>query len=182
MNTPEPAREVRAKTISAARNAARRATIDLALQDGARVIRRPAFRGAQNVIRDVEPIAGMRAAREIELGARYHTRTYIRDAREAGRTWHEIGRALGLVPGGEADQAGQTIAEAAYTYGAGHPDSETAWRYGRSFPWRCGSCEGLISDRGPFDGPADAEPGHGGECARLAATLGAWDAEWEVGD
>jgi len=104
MNTPEPAREVRVKTISAARNAARRATIDLALQDGARVISRPALPGAQNVIRDVEPIAGMRAAREIELGARYHTRTYIRDAREAGRTWHEIGRALGLVPGGEADK------------------------------------------------------------------------------
>jgi len=181
MSAAEPGREARENTIRAARNAARRAALDLAVQDGAQVITRPAYHGAQAAVRDVEPLAGMRAAREVELGARHHVRGYIRGAREAGRSWRQIGAALRLAPGPEADKAGQTVAEAAYTYAAGHPDSQTARRHGRSFSWRCGSCEGLISDRGPLEMPIDAEPGHAGGCARLAATMADWDAQWEAG-
>jgi len=180
--------EAREKAVSSARRAARRAAIDLARDEGAQVISRPAFRGAQTTIQDVEPLAGLRAARQVELGARLSTRNYIRDAREAGHTWHEIGTALDLTPSGEADLAGSTIAEAAYSYAAGSPDTETAWRYGRSFSWTCGSCEGLISDHGLCNGPADDERGHADDCARLAATIAAWDAgsaafdaEWEAG-
>jgi hypothetical protein len=188
MGIPEPSREAREKAVSAARRAARRAAIDLARDQGAQVIRRPAFRGAQTAIQDVEPLAGLRAAREVELGARFSTRSYIRDAREAGHTWQQIGTALDLTPGGEADLAGDTIAEAAYSYAAGSPDTETARRYGRSFSWTCGSCEGLISDHGLCSGPADDERGHADDCARLAATIAArdaeaaaFDAEWEAG-
>jgi hypothetical protein len=187
MGAPE-SREAREKTISTARRAARRAVIDLARDEGAPVISRPAFRGAQSSIQDVEPLAGLRAGREVELGARFGTRSYIRDAREAGHTWQEIGSAMNLTPGGEADLAGDTIAEAAYSYAAGRPDTETARRYGRSFSWTCGSCESLISDHGLCNGPADDERGHAGDCTRLAATVAAWDAEsaaldaeWEAG-
>lgn len=182
MTASERSREAREKSARAARNAARRAAIDLARQDGAEVIRRPGFRGSQISIGDVEPLAGLRPAREIELGARHHVRNYIRDAREAGRSWSEIGAALDLVPGGEPDLAGETVAEAAYSYAAGRPDTETAWRYGRSLTWQRGSCDGLISDHGPFDGPVNAERGHVGGCMRLAETAAAWDAGWEAAD
>ena len=174
-------REAREKAVYAARQAARRAVIDLVRGQGAQVISRPAFRGARSSIQDVEPLAGLRAAREIELGARFSARNYVRDAREAGYSWQEIGAALDLAPGEEADLAGGTIAEAAYSYAAGSPDTETAWRYGRSFSWTCGSCQGLISDHGLCNGPADDERGHADDCARLAATIAAWDAEWEAG-
>jgi hypothetical protein len=57
---------------------------------------------------------------------------YVRAAREAGHSLQDIGTALGLVPGGDAQQAGETAAEAAFTYAAGHPDTEMARRYGNS--------------------------------------------------
>lgn len=123
----------------------------------------------------------MRAARDVELGARHAARTYIRNAREAGHTWHDIGTALGITPGGDAQQDGDTIAETAYTYAAGSPDTETARRYGRSVTWTCLSCQSLVSDRGLISGPADDERGHAQACPRLAATIAAWDAEWEAG-
>jgi hypothetical protein len=188
MSAPEMSREAREKGVNAARRAARRALIDVARDQGAQFVNRLAFRGAHTTIQDVEPLAGLRAARAVELGARFSSRNYIRDAREAGHTWQEIGTALDLTPGGEAELAGDTIAEAAYSYAAGSPDTETARLYGRSFSWTCRSCEGLISDHGLCNGPADDERGHADDCARLAATIAAWnaesaafDAEWEAG-
>lgn len=146
------------------------------------------FRGAQATVRDVEPLAGMRAAREVELAARSGARDYIRDAREAGRSWREIGAAMGFAPGGEAGVAGETAAEAAFTYAAGRSDAETEWRYGRSFAWTCGSCESVVIGHGLCSGPADDERGHAEGCARLTAAIAAWDAEaaafdagWEAG-
>jgi hypothetical protein len=115
----------------------------------------------------------------VRRGSRHAAREYIRAAREAGHGWDEIGQALGVVPGGDADQTGLTVAEAAYTYAAGRPDSEAPWRP-RSFTWRCRSCEQAISDRGLIAGPADDEPGHAGNCQRLAAAVAEWDAGWEA--
>lgn len=188
MSPAETDREARDKAVRAARWAAHRAAIDLARDTGATIVSRPAFRGAQSTVQDIEPLAGLRAARDLELGARYNTRNYVRDAREAGHTWQEIGEAMEVTPNGEAELAGDTIAEAAYSYAAGRPDSDAAWRYGRSFTWRCASCDGVISDKGPFDGPVDSEPGHADDCTRRAAAIAAWDAEsarldaeWEAG-
>ena len=96
-----------------------------------------------------------------------------------GTARHDIGSALSLVPR-DVQVAGETVAEAAYTYAAGHPGTESARRYGRSFAWNCGSCHQAISDRGLIAGPADGELGHDSRCARLAATLDAWNAEWEA--
>lgn len=184
MDVPEDSREARQKSVWAAQSAARRAAVDLARDQGAQVISRPAYRGAQSSVQDVEPLAGLRAAREVELGARQTTRGYIRDAREAGHTWQQIGTALDLTTGGEAG----TAAEEAYSYATGNRTPETAWAYGPSFAWTCGSCDGLISDRGLCNGPADDERGHADGCARLTATIAAWDAEsaaldaaWEAG-
>jgi len=171
-----------AAALSAARNAARRAAVDLARNAGAPIIARPLFPGASTTTHDVEPQAGMRAAREIELGARYAARGYIRAAREAGQSWHEIGTGLGLAPDGDADQTGQTIGEAAYNYAAGRPDTETARRYGRSFAWTCPSCDRVISDRGLCNGPAEDERSHTEGCARLAATVARLEAEWAAAE
>jgi hypothetical protein len=107
------------------------------------------FRGGDEpTVQDVEPLAGARAARDLELAARGTARDYIRQAREAGQSWDQIGQALGVAPNGDADQTGMTVAEAAYTYAAGSPHTDTAVRYGRSFVWRCRSCDQAISDRG----------------------------------
>ena len=182
MPASDESRDRRDRLIMTARIAARRAAIDIARQDGAEIIDRPAFGGSQVTIRDVEPLAGLRAAREIELGARYHIRNYIQDAREAGYAWSEIGAALNLGVGRNDEREGQSVAEAAYSVAAGNPDSETARRYGRSFGWRCASCDGL--DHRPRTVRracrCGARPRSG--CPRLAATVAAWEAEWEAAE
>jgi hypothetical protein len=173
--TPDPDEQRRV-----ARNLARRALLDLARAAGAATTTRPAFRGSHTTVPDVEPLAGLTASRQLELAARDHAADYVRAAREAGHSWHDIGTALGLVPSGDAQQAGETVAEAAFTFAAGHPDSEVARRYGRSVTWTCTSCDKAISDHGLCNSPADDERGHARNCSRLAATVAAWDAEWDA--
>jgi hypothetical protein len=145
------------------------------------MISRPAFRGSHATIRDAESLAGILIARNLELAARRAAHDYIRAAREAGRSWHDIGTALQLTPDADTQQIGDTIAEAAYTYAASNPDTDTARLYGRSVVWTCPSCDHAISDRGLGNGgPADDEHGHDPGCRRLAATVAAWDATWEA--
>jgi hypothetical protein len=163
-----------------ATTAAWRAIIGLARDRGAELVTRPEFRGSDRTTRDLDPLTGARAARDIELGVRHTARDYIRQAREAGHSWDQIGHTLGLTPDAAADQAGATVAEAAYTYAADSPHTDTAQRYGRSFVWRCRSCDQAIGDRGPVAGPADDELGHADTCARLAAAVAEWDASWEA--
>ncbi len=157
--------------------AARRAVIGLARDRGFEFTSRPEFPGSGTAVPDVEPLTGARTARDIELGARRAARDYLRAAREAGHSWDQIGHALGLAPNADADQAGLTVAEAAYSYAAGSPYTDTAARYGRSFPWRCLACDHTISDRGLIAGPADDELGHAEDCGRLAAAVAEWNAE-----
>lgn len=102
-------------------------------------------------------------------------RDYIKAARQDGMSWHQIGGVLGLTA--DTDNGG-TIADAAFDFAAGDPNSHYARTYGRSFPWRCPACHGLVSDHGPYGGPYDDEPGHQDGCQRLAATIAAWDAQW----
>jgi hypothetical protein len=171
-------RELRSR---AARDTARRDTFQLARSTGASVVRRPMFRGENEpTVQDVEPLAGAGAARDLELAAKGTARDYIRQAREAGHGWDQIGQALGVSPGADADQAGMTVAEAAYTYAAGSPQTDSAIRYGRSFTWRCRSCDQAVSDRGLVAGPADDEIGHAGGCSRQAAAIAQWNAEWQA--
>jgi hypothetical protein len=148
----------------------------LARDRGAETITRPNFPGSRLTVHDMEPLTGARAARDIELTARHAARDYIRQAREAGHGWDQIGHALGITPGTAACQDGPTVAEAAYTYAAGSPHADSAIRYGRSFVWRCMGCEQAISDHGLIGGPHDNELGHAGDCGRLAAAAAEWDA------
>src|SRR5690348_12945881 len=105
----------RLKAAITARSATRRAVIDIARDEGVLPIARPAARDPQVTVEDLEPLDGMRATRKVELAARSMARRYVRAAREAGHDWQEIGEALELSPNGEADPAGNTVAEAAYS-------------------------------------------------------------------
>jgi hypothetical protein len=165
---------------AAARGHARQAVIGLARDRGAEFTSRALAAGSGLAVRDLEPLDGARAARDIELSSRHAARDYIRTAREAGHSWGQIGQALGLAPNADADPAGLTVAEAAYTYAAGNPYTDTAVRHGRSFGWRCESCGQAISDRGAIAGPAGNEPGHRDSCSRLAQATADWDTGWEI--
>jgi hypothetical protein len=167
--------------ILAGRVAARLAAMDLARREGTRLTSRPAFPGSQVNVPNLPPLDGARAARQVELGARYAVRGYIRQAREDGASWDEIGQALGLSPGADPDQAGTTVAEAAYTYAAGNPDRDVSRRYGREFPWTCGTLQAGRQERGADLGPADDEHGDSESCHRLAETITAWHGQWEAG-
>jgi hypothetical protein len=174
--------------IRAARGTVRREAVRLARDAGAQTVTRPMFRGDKEpTVRDVEPLAGARAARAIELAAKGTARDYIRQAHEAGHGWEQIGRALGLAPAADRDHEGATVGDAAYTYAVGTRQSEPPWGP-RYFGWTCRSCDQPISDRGLIAGPADDEPGHAPNCPRLTAATAEWDtrtaqwaAEWEAG-
>jgi hypothetical protein len=175
---PHPANDPQDRWRASA--AARRAVIGLARDRGAELTPRPEFPGSSTTVPGLEPLTGARTARDIELGARREARDYLRAAREAGHSWDQIGHTLGITPNADADQAGLTVAEAAYTYATGNPYTDTAVRYGRSFTWRCRSCDQAISDRGLIAGPADNEIGHTEDCGRLTAAVAEWDAGWEA--
>jgi hypothetical protein len=169
-----------AQRIAAARATARGETFRLARDSGAGLVTRPMLSpGKERTIRDVEPLAGARAARDLELAARGTARDYIRQAREAGHSWDQIGDTLGTIPGGDAGHTAMTAAEAAYTYAAGHPDTEAPWRP-RSFTWTCRSCNQAISDQGLIAGPADDEHGHADDCSRLTAAVADWNTGLET--
>ena len=146
---------------------------------GGKFVTRPLFSGEPDgpTTRDAEPLAGLRTARAAELAARGLARRYVRGAREDGHSWTVIGAALGLPSGGDVG-AGETIAEAAFRYAAGPPNSHWNQTYGPSVTWRCPACGGLVSDRGPVSGPRDDEPGHNAGCPRLATAVAAWEASW----
>jgi hypothetical protein len=171
---------------AAARATMRAEVFRLACGSGADLVTRPVFSSQKEpTTRDVEPLAGARAARDLELAAWSTARDYIRQAREAGHGWDQIGHALGMEPGGEPDAS---AAEAAFTYAAGPPNTEAPWQP-RYFGWTCRNCDQTITDCGPVQGPADDEAGHASTCARHAAEIAEWHAqdarwatEWEAGE
>lgn len=90
--------------------------ISVVKRSGGRSIDRPMVRDdpSSPTTPDVELAAGMAVARATELAARRRARDYIKDAREAGMTWQEIGAVLGLVEGG--DVVGDSLGECAFSY------------------------------------------------------------------
>jgi|SRR5216683_6852950 len=151
------------------RETARSEAFRLARDAGAQIVTRPMFRrDKEPTVRDVEPLAGARAARDLEAAARGTARDYIRLAREAGHGWERIGEVIGLaLDGGGHD--GATPTDAAFTYATGARRGDPPWKP-RYFGWTCRSCDKHISDRGLIQGPVDDELGHAADCTRLAAT------------
>ena len=182
--TPMPARRPHRPSLheitTAAYPAARRTAFGLARDLGAATTSRPAYYGSPVSRPDVEPIAGLRAARHMELASHRVAREYIRAAREAGYSWQDIGHELEeeLHAGNMTAHINDNIADTAYSYAVG-PDPETARYYGQSFTWTCPSCTSIIRDHGLANGPADDEEGHAEHCVRLTAAIEARNAEWD---
>lgn len=148
---------------------------------GAGVVERP-IPGFSLPHRDVEPLAGVRAAvlaRDVAVG---RVREYAQQARADGHSWDDIAEALSVEkvegPVHRAEQAYLHLVEDRPLY---TEDPDHSW--GRSAPvahWRCGSCGQNVTDRGPFEAaPANNEEGHAADCARHAAEVAAYRAEWE---
>ena len=111
--------------------------------------------GLSTPLRDVEPIAGVRAAvfaRDVAAAA---VREYAKQSRGAGHSWDDIAKGVGL----DRVDGPRTRAQRAYLHLAvAH--------------WRCSSCGALVTDRGPFKAAPDAnEKGHASNCARHAAEI-----------
>jgi hypothetical protein len=189
MPAPRPPRPSLQQITTSAYNAARRTALNLARDLGATSSKRPIFHGSPVSRTDVEPLAGLRAARHIEMASHRVAKDYIRAAREAGYTWEQLGHELEqeLQYGSPTAHINDSIADTVYNYATG-TDPETARYYSQSFTWTCPSCSSTIRDHGMSNGPADDEQGHARHCPRLAATIDAWNAErddleadWEAG-
>lgn len=87
MTEPKTSEHDARRKLTAARGEARRAVFNLALDAGTTPVTRPPYPGAETTVQDVEPLAGARAARDLELGARHAARDYIRQACEAEHSW-----------------------------------------------------------------------------------------------
>jgi hypothetical protein len=161
------------KTRDLARQWARRAILGIVRESGGRTVARPVFRGQPDLdltVTDADPMSGLEAAAKLTSAVRQLIRDYARQAREDGRSWREIGLAIGL--GGVPDTG--DVADAAYDHLAG----TTA--FARSaFAWVCPVCRSTVIDRGPQAGhPADCEEGHTDGCPRLKVAVAAWHTAW----
>jgi hypothetical protein len=104
-----------------------------------------------------EPVTGLLIARELEDSAGQWARNYMRDLREDGASWQQIGTVIGW-----EDNA----ASRAFAAGIASPwlDSETGqWRDDGTFGWHCPECTRPIIDHSPDPG---AENGHAEYCPR----------------
>lgn len=127
-----------------------------------------------------DPLAGIRAALLVRGVAEAQLYDYARTARAAGRSWNEIGAALGL------PSEAAPVGEAAFDWlvcGRPPASKEEGWSWrAPSACWRCTTCDAQVTDNGPFEShPGDNETGHTESCARHRAEVAAWAARtgWE---
>jgi hypothetical protein len=147
---------------------------------GARMVERP-IRGFSFPHRDVEPLAGGRAAVLARDVAVRRLREYALQARAEGHSWDAIADALGVEQvegsGGRGERAYLHVVEDRPLY---TEDPDRSW--GRSAPvahWRCSTCDQFVTDHGPFEGaPSNAEVGHDPACARHTREIASYETEW----
>lgn len=154
------------------RDLIRNAILTLVRDSGGKVTRRPLIPSEPDglAVSMPEPLAALAAARHLEWAARHALRTHASNAREEGRTWAEIGTALGCKPGEDYPPVGESAFRQVCSDLGGGP----------SFAWTCSACLKVVIDYGPGAGhPADQERGHAEGCTRLAEAVRAHDAQWE---
>jgi len=150
---------------------------DLVHGAGAEIVSRHVCLCAQSSLADLEPIVGLRAQRQIELGASHAARVCIRQAGGSRDIWHASGQAPKLTPCAGPGQEGTTLPEASPTYVARRSATGPALAYGRSFASTWRSYDGAISDSGLLSGLADDERGGVDDCPCASNTIIAGDAE-----
>jgi hypothetical protein len=164
---PELAQQVR----DAAQTKAADGLKDIVAEFGGRTVLRVRSRsltwpGVNTV--EPEPIACLEAARELERAAHALQSGYIRLAREAGRSWSEIGNGLDLHWAAIVNK--ESIADEAYDYALSYDPRPGR----RTFTWTCPACQQAITDHGPYPDPPGQEEGHTDSCPRWAARLAEW--------
>ena len=161
------------------RTEARNAIFRIVKAAGGQMTRRPVFREGTPAGEvyggwtgdEPEPRAGIRAAVALERESRRQCLASIRNAREDGATWADIAGALEFTAEGDDTIPGP--AASAYEYACPYQAGTPAW-----YTWSC-ACGQLIRDYGPELDPREGEKGHAEGCARYAAAVAAWDAQWE---
>ena len=143
------------------------------------IMTRPIYRsGPGTAARDVEPIAGARAARDLELAARGIARDTSATPAKPDTNGTRSARPSASSPAANPTPGRDACRGRIRLRGRTGPTPRR--RGSRSFAWTCPTCQQPISDRGLIKGPADDEHGHAEHCARLAVAI-AWQAEWEAG-
>jgi hypothetical protein len=116
-----------------------------------------------------EAVAALEAAHELEQAAHALAGEYVRQAREAGRSWEVIGDALGLLFLASANKIG--VGEQAHDYALAYDHRPGP----RTYTWPCPACEQTITDHGPYPDVPGQEEGHDPACTRRTAQLAAWE-------
>ncbi len=126
-----------------------------------------------------DPLAGVRAAVLARDVAASELLGYVEAARGAGRSWDDIGAAVGVDAAG-GEPRGE-LAFALLIERRPLPEPERSlWRDQPRARWTCASCEARVVDDGPYTAnPADNETGHAPGCARHAEEVAAYRATWD---
>jgi hypothetical protein len=124
--------------------------------------------------------AGIQAAKLLGDVSERLIRTWAENARATGYSWDAIGEALGLLAEGQTFNR----AEAAFDFVAGErplPVNGISVRRMRivqpEVRYRCGTCDRMATDRGPWEGnPEEELSGHREDCTLYADLYRAWRA------
>lgn len=163
----------RARLAAVALREARWAVEVMVSQAGGRTITTLTSRTSDPLGADIgeqEPVAGLEAADALERAARGLKAELIVTARQAGRTWQEIGQALGFNDGALAIST--SVAQAAYNYAVIWQSPDGCGT--EPVEWKCLACEQRITDHGPVDGSLAREAGHAIRCHHWAGEMEAW--------
>jgi len=153
---------------------------------GESVVVRRGGEGFTSTVRDVEPLVGVAAARQVRDQAIQRMREYALVARGEGSSWAEVAEWLDVVDENEGEwvreprSPGEVAFEfvAAGSCPAGLDRWVWSWAGSPSARWTCGCCGCPISDRGPGEpDPRQGEQGHAVDCARWGKAVAAYDRE-----
>lgn len=158
-----------------ARRAVRTAVVTMARTAGAGTEPWPVWPG--HSMTEQRPLAGdgLRFALMLESAATRLAREYVRNGRQEGLSWQQLGEIL--VPAIGISDEGDDLAHLAFAWAA---DAEHAQPFATlSVTWTCPACLATIRDHGPYEAdPRNTEAGHDEGCGRLAEAVAAYDAEW----
>jgi hypothetical protein len=153
----------------AMKEALRRVLLQAARADNTSVRERKLW-GTAVTVPMAEPLAGIRYARIAQGVAAGLVKEYVAAARADGLAWLQVADALGIAEGDGYDRGAEAFSRVAGKLVPG---------YNQSFRWHCPACGNGITDYGPFEAnPESTQSGHAGDCARLAADLAAYRADW----
>lgn len=121
------------------------------------------------------PLAKVEAERRLVLEAGRGFERAVREARAEGLSWEQIAEHAPGFTGAFGAEAAKKLFESVSVPGS---------RFGeRHVSWRCGDCDGLVLDSGPYGGhPADSEPGHQKDCGRFGTEIEAYGARLDDTD